>query len=414
MFTFIGAIPPSKSLLNRWLCIESHAEPGTLVLGGDSRCDDVMRMREVVGDLQGALTRPEGERANYRFDCGAAGTVLRFFAFRASREPGEWRLTGSTRLLERPQAPLVDILAKLGVSVRSAGAELVISSQGWTSPGAPLVIDRSLSSQFLSGLFLNAWNLPFDLEVQGSGEAVSEGYFDLTLEALRHAGMTIEENAGESLTDASGAFLKRAQWRIPAGQRVKPGQIDLESDMSSAFAVAALAAVGGRATLRAFPEHSSQPDFVFVDILKRMGVEAKIEDFTLTVEKAPRLCGVEHDLRDCPDLFPVLATLCAFAYGTSRLTGAAHLVHKESNRLAEIESLLARLGRKTRRIEGGLEIEGYPDAPDEAVTLDPADDHRMVMAGAVARAAGARVEIQNAECVAKSFPEFMKIAGLHA
>lgn len=396
----MGAIPPSKSLLNRWLCIESHAEPGTLVLEGDSRCDDVMRMREVIDDLQGALTRPEGERANYRFDCGAAGTVLRFFAFRASRESGEWRLTGSTRLLERPQAPLVDILGKLGVSVRSAGAELMISSQGWINPGAPLVIDRSLSSQFLSGLFLNAWNLPFDLEVQGSAEAVSEGYFDLTLEALRQAGMTIETSG--------------AGWRIPARQRVLATRADLESDMSSAFAVAALAAVGGRAVLRAFPEQSSQPDYVFVDILKRMGADVKLEEFTLTVEKAPRLCAVDHDLRDCPDLFPVLATLCAFAYGTSRLTGAAHLVHKESDRLGEMESFLAQLGRKTRRIEGGLEIEGYPDAPEESVTLDPADDHRMVMAGAVARAAGAAVTIQNAECVAKSFPEFIKIAGLYA
>src|ERR1700722_19543828 len=98
MMSFLGPIPASKSLLNRALIIRDYFP--SLRLRGDSDCEDVRHMRTALQAL--AVGQP--------IDCGDGGTVLRFLALRASRLPGEHRLTGSPRLFSRPQEELARIL----------------------------------------------------------------------------------------------------------------------------------------------------------------------------------------------------------------------------------------------------------------------------------------------------------------
>ncbi len=129
-FSFRGRIPPSKSSMNRWLCVGSYARQ--FQIEGDSRCDDVVKMRSALA----ALLR--GDDA----DCGAAGTVLRFLAFRASRLPGRHVLRGSSRLFSRPQSELVNVLSKLGVRTELLSDRIVVESAGWRDPGAEISVDR--------------------------------------------------------------------------------------------------------------------------------------------------------------------------------------------------------------------------------------------------------------------------------
>jgi 3-phosphoshikimate 1-carboxyvinyltransferase len=195
-------------------------------------------------------------------------------------------------------------------------------------------------------------------------------------------------------------------------------ELDAEIDVSSAFAVAALAAVSGRAEILSWPGRGSlQPDAVFPELLARMGacIEARDAEKVLVVEMPVEpLRGIDVDLRNSPDLFPVLATLCAFAEGRSVLHGAPHLAHKESSRIESTAQLLASLDRRCEIQSDGMIVHGRRFDPAtearEEISFDPKDDHRLAMAAAVAVAAGARVRVLDPETVAKSFPEFWSVA----
>lgn len=387
-FRYSGRIPASKSILNRLLVIQSF-EP-TLEIVGDSRADDVVKMKSALRSLN----------QNQVADCGAAGTTFRFLALRASRCPGRHRLTGTARLLSRPQSEIEHVLAQLGCRLKIIEGGIEILSDGWTVPSSGLRIDRSISSQFASAVILSAWELPRALEIRFEGHAVSEGYLRMTLEIASRAGLAWRETP-------SGIV-------IPAGQRVTARKLEAESDLSSAFAVAALAAVDGRAEFEEWPAASLQPDAIFPELLERMGCGVQVHVQTnsrcLIIEKAARLKALEVDLRDSPDLFPVLSVLCALAEGESHLKGAPHLAHKESSRIEKSAELARRLGAQVEMHADGMKIHGTkPDGRDLGL-FDPEHDHRMAMAAEVTRRAGYQVQILHPDVVDKSFPEFWEIA----
>lgn len=400
-FHFRGRIPASKSILNRLLILRSF-EYG-LVIDGDSNADDVIKMRNALAQFE------RGEMA----DCGHAGTTLRFLALRASRLPGTHHLAGSLRLFQRPQTEIIRLLEQLGCQADVGPQRLTIRGQGWVVPKQGLAIDRSVSSQFASAVLLSAWDLPEPLSLRFEGDAVSESYFAMSLELARRAGMKFEKVSDSEVI-------------VAAGSRVVPQILDAETDVSSAFAVAGLAAMRGVAEIEAWPDQSLQPDSVFPQILEKMGCRvAFVEETghnhlshlkTLRIERPEgSLKPVDWDLRDCPDLFPVLAALCAFAGGRSRLFGAPHLAHKESSRIEKSAELVRLAGRKAREIEGGLEIDGQPaisesSMKDIRLSFDTDHDHRLAMAAAVVCAGGVPVKIQHPEVINKSFPGFFSIA----
>lgn len=390
-FHYRGQIPASKSILNRLLIIQSFSE--SLILVGDSDADDVVKMRTGLRQVL------RGEPA----DCGAAGTTLRFLSLRASRELGTHHLSGSLRLFERPQTELSRLLTQLDCEAEIRLQRMTVRGQGWQRPLGDVVIDRSVSSQFASALFLNAWNLDFDLRVQFIGEAVSESYFSMTLELLHQAGMIIDQTK-----DETGTLV----YRVPAGSQVTATKMIAEPDASSAFALAATGiARAGVVEIENWPKVSLQPDSIFPELLRSMNCSVSIQDHLLRVERLPNqvLGPIDFNLRDAPDLFPVLAVLCSMANGRSRLYGAPHLAHKESDRIGKVSELIKSLGRKVRVLPDGLEIDGRSDAnfpPSFKFTTD--HDHRLAMAAAVARAAGAELEIQEPKVVDKSFPGFWK------
>lgn len=106
MTSFIGHVPASKSILNRALILQSFGPD--LKIYGVSDSDDVVKMKAGIKALKDQAI----------IDCGEGGTVLRFLALRASREKGRHKLTGSARLINRPQEELVKILSQLGVTAK--------------------------------------------------------------------------------------------------------------------------------------------------------------------------------------------------------------------------------------------------------------------------------------------------------
>ncbi|NUN04568.1 MAG: 3-phosphoshikimate 1-carboxyvinyltransferase [Bdellovibrio sp.] len=386
-FRFQGDIPGSKSVFNRALIVKSYFP--SLVLNGHSACDDVRFMTDGISKIS---TRSH-------IDCGEGGTTFRFLALRVSRQAGEHILDASSRLLERPQKGLLDLMHQLGVQAEIKNRALHLRSSGWQQPKAPLQVNTTESSQYASALVLNAWLLDFDLEFILVGEKVSESYFLLTLEMLKTLGMQILK------TDTG--------FKIPAGQKTSSQNWTVEPDMSSAFTMAAAGALAGEARLTNFPFSSTQPDFVFKDIFARMHVDFSVEGPTFTATNRLPLQAVDVDLFQSPDLFPVLAVLCSWAQGISRLYGAPHLVSKESNRIAKTAELLKLVGIQHQVLADGMIVHGNPQqALVKGVAFNPDKDHRMVMAAALMKLKGHDIKIEEPAVINKSFPEFWDMIGV--
>ncbi|WP_413568912.1 3-phosphoshikimate 1-carboxyvinyltransferase [Bdellovibrio sp. HCB117] len=386
-FRFQGEIPGSKSVFNRALIVQSYFP--VLDLQGFSECDDVVHMREGLKDI----------RDRSRIDCGEGGTTFRFMALRASRQKGVHTLEAAPRLMQRPQAGLLDLLKQLGVQTQIKANELFIVSEGWKRPRQPLRVDTSESSQYASALILNAWLLDFDLEFEIVGDNVSESYFLLTLEMMKTLGMRPKKTEKGYL--------------IPAGQRISKLSWSVEPDLSSAFTMATAGALAGESVIQNFPEQSSQPDLVFLQIFKKMNVDFTLEGSNLITRKSANLRAVEWNLSQSPDLFPVLAVLCSWTSGTSKLYGAPHLTKKESNRIAKVSDLLKLIGVEHESLPDGMIIHGQ--SSQKLITtgrFNPDKDHRMVMAATLMKLKGHQFTLEEPQAINKSFPEFWDMIGI--
>jgi len=387
-FFFSGKISSSKSLMNRALITQS-LNPD-LQISGYSNCDDVVLMKKAVEEFPN----------HTEIECGDAGTVLRFMSVRASREKGYFRLKGSNRLFQRPQGDLLFLLEQLQVKTELLPNELIIESEGWRKPIVPIRIHREKSSQFSTGLLLSCWNLPFPIEFELTPVGLKDSYWNMSVQFVENLGMKIEKKAKD-------CFL------VPAEQKVKVISVEVEPDYSSVFAVAVAAALLGEARIENVRVSSIQPDFGFIKILKNMKVPILLEKSNLGILKAPRISPIDISLSEMPDLFPVLAVLCAFANGQSKISGAPRLVFKESNRIQKSSELLKLMGVKNKILSDGIIIEGKgSELSPRSFDFDPDQDHRMAMAAGVLMRAGWDIQLKNPEVVKKSFPEFWDIMGI--
>lgn len=390
MIDFVGTLSASKSLMNRALIVES-LNPGFKAIG-HSESDDVVHMKRAVE----ALAKKETV-----FECGHAGTVFRFLAFRVAREKGTFDLFGSKRLFSRPQNEIQKSLAQMGATSQfletSDGRPFLrIESIGWRPQGDGVFISGQESSQYASGLVLSAWHLPFALGITFNSPLVSADYFLMTVKLCRRLGMAIEGDGRE--------------WFIPAQQKTKMPEYAVELDVSSAFSIAALAVAAGQASLVGFPQSSLQPDIVFLEYFKQMMIPFEMKNETLKVSQCESWGGLEANLNRHPDLLPVLSVLCAYAKSPSSLSGLDHLAFKESNRIEKSKELIEKLGAQVQVVNNSEMTITPTKTHAPAFHFDPDQDHRMAMAAAVARARGAQIEISNKSVVNKSFPEFWTIA----
>lgn len=381
-FDFKGEISSSKSYFNRALIL-SHYKKDLLILG-QSQSQDVIFLKNAIADLDSEMWVGEG------------GTTLRFLSLLVSRIPGRWKLKGSSRLFSRPQEELKTVFDQLGVDLNFQSDALEIVSKGWAPP-VLIKLDLSKSSQFASALILNAWDLPFDLNLQLSKERVSDGYFNMTLDLVQKAGMTLI---------ADGNLIK-----IPAGQKIRIDSLVVEPDLSSAFVVASLAAGRGHCEISNFPFESLQPDVFFLELFKEMHVPFAKRENCLIVDRATQMLPIRTSLRNAPDLFPVLCVLLTKAKGVSRIFDTPQLIYKESNRLQKTAELLTLMKVEHQLEKDGIIINSTGFHHHEFFQFDPDHDHRLAFAAALAKSMGYRMKISNPQVVNKSFPDFWNLIG---
>ncbi|MCL6621454.1 MAG: 3-phosphoshikimate 1-carboxyvinyltransferase [Syntrophobacterales bacterium] len=400
----VVSLPGSKSLTHRALIASALAAGESLVTNAlvaeDTRLtaqalrklgaaldweDTTVRIRGTGGRL-----KPVAEPLHF----GNSGTSHRFFTALVSLGEGEYCLTGTPRLCQRPVGELLAALKLLGVkavSQRGDGCPPVLVTGGLT--GGHTRLSGQVSSQYLSALLLIGPLAPLGVEVEITGELVSRPYVDLTLEVMAAFGIS---------------FFRRGYryFQVPGGQTYQPREYAVEGDASSAaYFWAAAAVTGGRVTVANLSVDSTQGDIDFLSVLARMGCHIESSPAGLTVAGGP-LHGITVDMSAMPDQVPTLAVVAAFAQGETVMTGVGHLRHKESDRLAAVATELRKMGGEVEETGDGLLIRG--GRPLTGAVIHTYDDHRIAMSFAVAGLSVPGVVIEDPGCVAKSFPEFWR------
>jgi 3-phosphoshikimate 1-carboxyvinyltransferase len=194
-------------------------------------------------------------------------------------------------------------------------------------------------------------------------------------------------------------------FKVKGGQRYKAADINLEGDWSAAAMLLVAGAIAGKVTLNNISQLSKQADVAICDALVRAGALVTSEPNSITAEHRD-LVGFEFDATQCPDLFPALAALAAAAEGESVIHGVHRLEHKESNRAETIASEYAKLGIKVELDDNIMRIRG---GEIRSAEVRSHHDHRIAMSLAVsALRSDGELLIRDAECVAKSYPDFFE------
>lgn len=395
-------VPPSKSITQRALVAAALAGDGACV----RRPLDAEDPRLLYRALRAAGYRLTWEGDEVRaagwapgrgggVHMGNNGTGVRFMLAQLAATAGEWTLDGIARLRERPIAPLAQALQDLGADVSARGAPLALPLRvvGRPLEGGEVALDATASSQFVSALLLLGARLPRGLAVDLAKAPPSRPYVALTIEVLRAFGA--EAGYDEA---ALHAWVSAPSWRA--------AELTVEGDWSAAaFPLAGVAVAGGEVELPGLSAASTQGDAAMLGLLEGAGCRVSSTPGRLTV-RGPASRPVHADLRDTPDLFPALAVVVAAVGG--RLTGLEGLAAKESDRLNLMAENLNALGFAIVADSRELTAPGSRPRSGTTAPLACGGDHRIAMALAVAGCIVPGVCVDDAACVAKSWPDFWR------
>ena len=391
--------PSSKSITHRAVICSALAQGRSRVERPLSADDTEVTLRVVqalgvgVEKLEGSWIIEGGELSppTEALDCGESGTTLRLMTAVCALLEGTSVLKGGPSLSGRPVEPLLDALRQLGVVCKSRGDNPPVKVRGKGGfGGGEVSIRGDISSQFVSALLLIAPFAREQLQVKVTTRLESAPYVGMTLDAMR--GFWVQAEASEGYREIT---VKR--------QAYTPTTFDVEGDWSSGAYMLAAGALAGKVSVENLHPGSRQPDAAIAEILEEMGAEPQFREQGVSVECA-ELRGIDWDLTDSPDLFPVVAALCSAAKGESSLRGIRRLRLKESDRIYSMVEGLSRMGVKTESSDETMTIHG--GMPEGAV-IDPHDDHRIAMAfGVIGLVARGETTIKDAECVSKSYPDF--------
>lgn len=391
---------PSKSYTHRAMTLALLAE-GTSVLRRPLLGEDTLATLEAVrafgasvagqDDLEitgGRLRCPDNV-----IDARNSGTTIRLMAGVASLLPCITVLTGDQSVRRRPMQPLIEALCSLGVRCESTrGNGLAPLAVRGPNAGARTGIRGDVSSQFISSLLISSAVKEVDTDIVLTAPLKSRPYVDITREMMRRFG-------AEFMETAEG-------FHVPGGQRYRPQDYTIPGDFSSAAFPLAAGALTGEVTVGNLDPSDAQGDRAFLDILKAMGARVEWRGTDLRCACAG-LHGTDIDLGDAPDLFPMVAVLCACAEGSSRIHNAAHVRLKESDRIAATAAFLKDMGADVQETPDGCVIRG--GRPLRGAAVDSHDDHRILMAAAVAAmVADGETIISDGQCHRISYPGFVQ------
>ncbi len=386
------APPGSKSITNRALLLAGLAR-GRSVLTGALKSDDTARMAEALMAMGVQVEEPDAttfvvagdgvlRKPDKPLFLGNAGTATRFLTAAVALVEGDVVVDGDANMRKRPIRPLVEALAKLGVSAEAATGcpPVTVHGTGGFRSGGRVAIDANLSSQYVSALLMLAGRGSEATEIALSGDHIgARGYIDLTVAAM-------EQFGGKVTALADGV------WRVhPTGYAA--AELAIEPDASAAtYLWAAERITGGRIDLGTPAEAFTQPD------AKAHALIASWPTMPAVIEGS-----------QMQDAIPTLAAIAAFNRGAVRFTGIANLRVKECDRISAMAEGLNRI-RPGLAVEEGddLVVQGDPAlaGTTAAAEIRTFDDHRIAMSFALAGLLVGGLRILDPLCVGKTYPGY--------
>jgi 3-phosphoshikimate 1-carboxyvinyltransferase len=384
-------LPASKSIANRVLIMNALAGSKSK-LHNLSDANDTQLMLALVNSPASVI------------DVEDAGTTMRFLTAYFAITNQHKLLTGTQRMKERPIGILVNALRMLGVDIvyteKDGYPPLQINGFNGQKVNA-LKIRGDVSSQFISALMMVAPILPHGLVLELEGKIGSRPYIEMTASLMAQFGVK-SDFTGSTIT------IKPQQYNTT--------EFTVESDWSAASYWFALVALAGEAEIR-LPRislKSLQGDRAIADIMKKIGVDASMDDDQLKLVKTQAAPDITWDFTHCPDLAQTVAVICAAKGITGSFTGLESLRIKETDRIAALQTELSKIGAILQEINASS-WKLIPSAKLPAsASFNTYKDHRMAMAFAPL-AMLMDVTIENGGVVKKSYPRFwddLKSVGL--
>ena len=375
--------PPSKSFAHRYL-IGSVLSRGKCVIKNIADSDDISATLSCIEQLGGSVTKdgnivtviPTNEKQieNAVFDCKESGSTLRFF-IPVVLATGAKNCTflGSERLLARGIKEYEKLFENSDVKIKSD--EKSIEVNGKLTSGN-YEISGEVSSQYTTGMLFALSRLSGKSTLKITGNAESRAYVDMTIKVLKDFGADIAEP-------------EKNFFEINGKGRLSPGEFTVEGDWSNAAFLIALSRLVGTISVSGLNENSVQGDRFCTAAFDALDGE-----------------NAEIDLKDCPDLAPILFSYAAYKNG-GKFINTRRLRVKESDRANVMAEELKKFGANVKVYENSVEIEKTQLKPP-IVPLCGHNDHRIVMALSVL-AAVFGAEIDGAEAVNKSYPDFFRV-----
>lgn len=378
-------LPASKSICNRALILNALSY-SPYEIQNLSDCDDTDVMVKALNSNDS------------HFDVKAAGTAMRFLTAFLSKEVGEWTITGTERMKNRPIRILVDALNAVGAKIEYLEKEGFppLRIMGSALQGGEISLDGGVSSQYISALLMIAPLMEKGLTLHLQGKVISKPYIHLTLQLMKQYGVESEW---------VGSTIKVAP------QSYRPLPYTVESDWSAASYWYEMMALSQQAEieLKGLFKESLQGDAAGAKLFAQLGVATDYKAGGVVLRKNGNVCQkLIYDFVNEPDLAQTFVTTCAFMDIPFRFTGLQSLKIKETDRIEALKCELRKLGYVLTDTNGSiLEWNGERCEPEAHPVITTYEDHRMAMAFAPAslvRKEG--IEIAHPEVVSKSYPHF--------
>ena len=417
-------VPGDKSITQRALILGATAEGesrvGRAPRGGDpvATAEALRALGVRIDGLDRPATTPlrigglglRGWRQpRAPLDLHNSGTGARLLAGALAAQPLSVELHGDESLSRRPMERIAGPLRGMGATVEYLGRAGVLPMR--VAGGALRTIrhdGRVASAQVKSAILLAAVGAGVPVEVREPRR--SRDHSERMLEAM---------GAGVREGWRDGAWSVRVE-APPA--RLAPLELDVPGDFSAAaFFLVWAALTGGTAPLAIRGVGLNPTRTGLLPVLARMGVEVEAAvrgsaggepagDLRVGAPgSGPR--GVEVGGREVTgmiDEVPALAALAARAGGETRITGAAELRVKESDRLAALAANLRRIGVRAEELPDGLVIEGTQRPL--AGRVECFHDHRIAMAfGVLGATPGCDISVDDPGVAGVSFPGFWRL-----
>ena len=381
------ALPTSKSISNRVLIINALSySPWQVKNLSDS--DDTRVLEQAL------------QSNNNVFDIGQAGTAMRFLTAFLSKIAGEWILTGSERMKQRPIKILVDALRKMGAHIEYTGEEGFppLRILGSHLKGGIIELDGSVSSQYISALLMIAPTLEGGLTLRLKNRITSRSYIEMTLKLMEQFGVR--------------SVFRNNEIRVEE-QSYQPVEYSVEADWSGAsywYEILALCD-SGEIELEGLKISGLQGDEAIDNWFRGFGIESVETQAGIKICKTSDIKPARLFLKfhETPDMAQTMAVVCVAKGVPFHFSGLETLKIKETNRVAALQNELRKFGAiLTEPREGELKWDGMikPELVEDRPVIETYNDHRMALAFAPLAITGKEIIINNPQVVTKSYPDF--------